>query len=141
MLGIDREIPHDSTQSTKASHFQFLKISALDLNNGDAVLKATAHHYGKESVDFLIDVVGQGGERLEQKMGAVVDKMNNSGQGLVLYVTNENGEKEIVSGDIKMLPSSCILASSAPGWCFHCEYSPERKIAKTADGFYTDLLA
>lgn len=99
VLGIDREVPHESTQSSKASHFQFLKSSALDVDEGEAILKAVSFHFKTEGPpDFLVHVVREGDGKGELgRMKSVLDGMSVRGKGLVLVTVEGEGEEEVVS--------------------------------------------
>jgi hypothetical protein len=98
VLGTDREVPHASTQSSRASHFQFLRSSALDVDAGEAVLNAVGYHFKEGPPDFLVDVVGEmDGNGELGRIKAVLNGMSVRGKGLVLNVVDGEGEEEIVS--------------------------------------------
>jgi len=101
VLGIDDNVPHESTLSSKASHFQFLK---LDLKNcsfeevSGKVVEEVKRHFERDDVDFVVNVVGEGGgiETLERLHGLIGEMVGRG--GLVLSVGRENreGEEELI---------------------------------------------
>ncbi|KAL2060081.1 hypothetical protein VTL71DRAFT_9903 [Oculimacula yallundae] len=100
VLGVDSTPAHKSTQSSRASHFQFFQYeSGKDLKGRD-VLEYAAKMYGKEGVDFYIDVVD--GEDAANVMDGlrreVLDVFKEKSEGVVLTVVrsgnNIGREKE-----------------------------------------------
>jgi NADP-dependent 3-hydroxy acid dehydrogenase YdfG len=99
VLGIDRDTPHHSTRSSRASHFQFLRCDASDPFLSAEIIKAVKKFFEKEEVDFLITVAGEGEWKDDwEGMTGVIDTMAACKKGAVLNVsTGGEGEKDIVS--------------------------------------------
>jgi hypothetical protein len=90
VLGVNSREPHPSTQSSKASHFQFLRYEGGDCGKvrfKGSIVREAERGFGGVGVDVLVVVKGdgEGGVRLEG-MRDVVDVMKSEGRGLIVNV-------------------------------------------------------
>jgi len=83
----------------------------LDGDIGERIISAVEHHYHKDSVDFLVNVIGEGQDFVEElkRMENVLDNMVKRGTGLVLNVSNSEGTK----GEESLVSTSICLALDA----------------------------
>ena len=80
------------------------------------IVEAVKHHYQKENLDFLVNVLVEGSENVNMKwMTGVLDVMTKQKSGLVLNIL---GEK--TSGEESMVSTSLWIDGVLSLACFNC---------------------
>lgn len=107
VLGVDSDEPHPSTQSSRASHFQFLKYAPEDSEKvcfKGSVVRDAEKKFGREGIDVLVVVKEEGSDMGLNGMRDVVDFMKGQEEGgLVITVYAGKDQKE--EAKIVSLPS------------------------------------
>ncbi|PVH77417.1 hypothetical protein DL98DRAFT_591363 [Cadophora sp. DSE1049] len=84
VLGVDKYPAHKSTETSRASHFQFFQYDPEKPLSGKDVLEYAAKMYMKDGVDYFVDVVGTDGADTADLRKEVLKVIRERGDGLVL---------------------------------------------------------
>lgn len=99
VLGVDSVPAHKSTETSRASHFQFFQYDAGKGASGMKVLEYANMVYMKDEVHYFVDVVKDGKAGTEDVRERVVKVMTEQGQGMVVFVGGDAEVRMILSSD------------------------------------------
>lgn len=102
MLGVDSRPAHKSTETSRASHFQFFQYEPEKPLVGSDVLDYAARMYMKDDVNYFIDVAGTIEGGTADLRTEVLQVFKQRGDGLVLTIssvkdTGSEANMELVS--------------------------------------------
>ncbi|KAH7318977.1 hypothetical protein BKA65DRAFT_556408 [Rhexocercosporidium sp. MPI-PUGE-AT-0058] len=86
VLGVDSAPAHKSTETSRASHFQFFQYDPKEPLTGKDPLNHAAKMYMKDDVDYFIDVVGTDAAYTTDLRKEVLAVFKEKGSGLILTV-------------------------------------------------------
>lgn len=102
VLGIDSVPAHKSTETSRASHFQFFQYDVKKSPTGRDALDHAAKMYMKDDVDYFVDAVGADAADPTDLRKEVLAVFKERGNGLVVTVApvsdiGEDAKEKLVS--------------------------------------------
>jgi hypothetical protein len=99
---VDSKPAHKSTETSRASHFQFFQYDPKKSVTGKDALDHAAKMYRKDDVDCFVDVVGRDAADTTDLRKEVLAVFKERGSGLVLTVApvsdiGDEAEQKLVS--------------------------------------------